>query len=387
MARVFISSVMTGFGEERRVAREAVESLGHQPVMVEDFGAQSNSSRTACLEGVRSADWYLCILGERYGWIGPDGISPTEEEFREAERLGHPVVVIVKQCEMDDRQRDFIQALGGWESGYFYGRFQSASSLATAITRAIRNLESQGPSQILSLASARVRTLLQDERSRRNHDRRLAIAMAPAERRDWLDVATLGQAVFHKAMQQNLLFATDALFDPSVGTRVKEGREHISLLQGDAYGEAAREISIHLDGSLHFELDLREEDSEPGSFFGDLLIDEDRISAMLTGAMEFAAEFYTRHVSKPIPTRLLVQLCIHGASGKFFGRRPKEQPRSFSYPTTQIEDPLMVPKDPMLITLQKLKAPGEVVGEPMELIRRAFRAAGATWPEQQSRRR
>lgn len=47
-------------------------ALGHEPVMFEDFTAQPVPSREACLEGVRSSDAYLLLLGERYGHPFPE---------------------------------------------------------------------------------------------------------------------------------------------------------------------------------------------------------------------------------------------------------------------------------------------------------------------------
>ncbi len=62
--KVFVSSVMEGFAEERKTARSAVESLSMEPVMAEDFSAKPFSPQEACLEGVRTSDIYVGILGD-----------------------------------------------------------------------------------------------------------------------------------------------------------------------------------------------------------------------------------------------------------------------------------------------------------------------------------
>lgn len=36
--KVFVSSIMRGFAEERQAAAEAIETLRHLPVMAENFG-------------------------------------------------------------------------------------------------------------------------------------------------------------------------------------------------------------------------------------------------------------------------------------------------------------------------------------------------------------
>jgi Domain of unknown function (DUF4062) len=76
---------MAGFEAIRQVAREAVESVGMRPIMAELSGASAASAQRALLDDVARADVYLLILGERYGTPGASGLSPTEEEFEEAE--------------------------------------------------------------------------------------------------------------------------------------------------------------------------------------------------------------------------------------------------------------------------------------------------------------
>ena len=82
--KVFISSLIAGFGPYRDAARRAVTTLRNEAVMAEDFGAQPNSSQIACLQGVRSADIVVLILGPDYGFV-PSGstISATHQEYRE----------------------------------------------------------------------------------------------------------------------------------------------------------------------------------------------------------------------------------------------------------------------------------------------------------------
>lgn len=69
--RIFISSLISGFEPFRNAARSAVRSLGHEPVVAEDFGAMAASPQVACLQGLRSADLVVLMLGERYGTVPP----------------------------------------------------------------------------------------------------------------------------------------------------------------------------------------------------------------------------------------------------------------------------------------------------------------------------
>ena len=86
--RVFISSVMEGYEAFRDAAAEGIRRAGCDPVRAEDFPASSTSPRNACLDGVRSADALVLLLGSRYDWIAPSGISATEEEHLHSCRSG-----------------------------------------------------------------------------------------------------------------------------------------------------------------------------------------------------------------------------------------------------------------------------------------------------------
>src|SRR6185295_20078467 len=82
--RVFVSSLISGMEPLRRAARDAISTLGHQPVMAEDFAARVSSPQVACLGDLRQADLVVLILGDRYGDIQASGLSATHEEYREA---------------------------------------------------------------------------------------------------------------------------------------------------------------------------------------------------------------------------------------------------------------------------------------------------------------
>ena len=47
--KIFISSLISGFGPFRAAAHRAVEMLRHTPVMADDFRAMPNSPQVACL--------------------------------------------------------------------------------------------------------------------------------------------------------------------------------------------------------------------------------------------------------------------------------------------------------------------------------------------------
>ena len=106
--KIFISSLITGMEPIRAAAKEAIEQLGHQPVMAEQFIASPNSPQVACLQGLRQSGLVILILGEHYGATQPSGLSATHEEYREA-RDRCPVIAFVQEgVDRDEDEKQFM---------------------------------------------------------------------------------------------------------------------------------------------------------------------------------------------------------------------------------------------------------------------------------------
>jgi hypothetical protein len=144
--RAFVSSVMTGFSAMREAARAGVTAARCVPVMAEDFGAQPNQPRSACLDAVRSANVLVLIVGERRGFEAPSGKSVVEEEFDEARRRGKTILVFVQHgVRREPELQTFVEAVSSYVGGWFYATFVTPDDLSQAITKAlsqaIRNTE------------------------------------------------------------------------------------------------------------------------------------------------------------------------------------------------------------------------------------------------------
>jgi hypothetical protein len=88
---VFISSTSSDLKEYRATVRESLLNAGYHPIDMADFMARSQGARTACLDEVAEADYFVGIYAWRYGFI-PQGseVSITEQEYDEALRLEKP---------------------------------------------------------------------------------------------------------------------------------------------------------------------------------------------------------------------------------------------------------------------------------------------------------
>jgi hypothetical protein len=136
-ARVFVSSVMSGFAEYRAAARAGVTDAGGAPVLIEDYPALDSSSRTACLDLVRSSDVYLLIVGDRAG-SAPLGKPVVEQEFEEARRRKLPRLLFMQDVARDATTTDLLKRLSDFVHGRFRTTFQTPDELRSAVADALR---------------------------------------------------------------------------------------------------------------------------------------------------------------------------------------------------------------------------------------------------------
>ncbi|MGV3461025.1 MAG: DUF4062 domain-containing protein [Flavobacterium sp.] len=93
--QVFVSSTYTDLLEERQEIMHALLELDCIPAGMELFPA-SNDDQWSLIKGViDDCDYYIVIIGGRYGSIGPDGLSYTEMEYRYAIEKNKPVIAFL----------------------------------------------------------------------------------------------------------------------------------------------------------------------------------------------------------------------------------------------------------------------------------------------------
>lgn len=98
--QVFVSSTYKDLQEARAKVRDAILSMYHFPVGMELFGAANEEQWQIISETIDSSDYYVLIIGQRYGSLIPEGfpdagISYTEKEFRYALEKGVPVLAFL----------------------------------------------------------------------------------------------------------------------------------------------------------------------------------------------------------------------------------------------------------------------------------------------------
>ena len=134
---VFVSSVIAGMTDEREAARGAVEDLAGRVLLFERLGGRDDDAQTAYTAGVRSADIYVGLLGERYGKPELTGYSATHTEYDEAIKEGLRISVWATTREMDGRQRDFLEEIRTFHTT---GSYTSPDELRQGLTRRLAEI-------------------------------------------------------------------------------------------------------------------------------------------------------------------------------------------------------------------------------------------------------
>lgn len=93
--QVFVSSTYADLEEERQEVMHALLELDCIPSGMELFPAANESQWSLIKRVIDDCDYYLLIIGGRYGSIGPEGISYTEMEYRHAVSVGKPILAFL----------------------------------------------------------------------------------------------------------------------------------------------------------------------------------------------------------------------------------------------------------------------------------------------------
>src|ERR1035437_5854351 len=93
--QVFVSSTYEDLQEERREVMQALLALDCIPTGMELFSAADEDSWSLIERFISECDYYVVIVGGRYGSVAPDGKSYTEMEYDYAVKAGIPVLAFL----------------------------------------------------------------------------------------------------------------------------------------------------------------------------------------------------------------------------------------------------------------------------------------------------
>jgi hypothetical protein len=120
---VFICSTYGDLIEERVAVLEAIRALQQQHDSMEYFGAHSGQPIETCLSEVRRSNILVVIVGHLYGSLVPElGISFSEAEYSEAQRLGKQCLVYIRHKKVPvlpeyiEQNPEKIKLLESWKA-------------------------------------------------------------------------------------------------------------------------------------------------------------------------------------------------------------------------------------------------------------------------------
>jgi hypothetical protein len=93
--QVFVSSTYQDLQEERQEVMHALLELDCIPSGMELFPAANEDQWSVIKRVIDDCDYYVLVIGGRYGSLGPDGISYTEMEYRHALSKDKPTIAFI----------------------------------------------------------------------------------------------------------------------------------------------------------------------------------------------------------------------------------------------------------------------------------------------------
>ena len=154
--KVFVSSTYEDLKPYRAAVGRAIQQLGHQPIMMENFVSSSNPPKRECLDKVRESDILIGIYAYRYGSVPRgDDSSITEQEYQYALSKGKEVYCFLvapeakwpeSQKDKDDRLENFLD---GIKRDHTVNFFETPEDLVLRISPVIAKVQEEhmGPWQ------------------------------------------------------------------------------------------------------------------------------------------------------------------------------------------------------------------------------------------------
>jgi hypothetical protein len=127
--QVFVSSTIKECAAERMIAKRAIESLNHDPILFEHIGARSMPPRDLYLGKLDQSHIFVSIYRNSYGWVAPGGtISGIEDELLRSSQRGMPRLVYILEP-VQDRDPRLSAMLEGVQSVITFSRFRQPEEL------------------------------------------------------------------------------------------------------------------------------------------------------------------------------------------------------------------------------------------------------------------
>lgn len=152
--QIFISSTFVDLVDERREVMQALLEMDCLPAGMELFPAGDTDQWTLIKGVIEQSDYYLVILGGRYGSMSEEGISYTEMEYDYAVELGIPVMgfvpadvdaIPVGKTDKDDAAAKKLDEFRAKVQLKMTKNWKNAEDLGSKVTRGLIHLIKTNP--------------------------------------------------------------------------------------------------------------------------------------------------------------------------------------------------------------------------------------------------
>ncbi|HFT1166198.1 TPA: DUF4062 domain-containing protein, partial [Klebsiella pneumoniae] len=115
--QVFLSSTYSDLAEERESIIKAILEMYHIPIGMEMFSAEDEDQWEIIRRTIEVSDYYILVLGLRYGSKTSAGISFTQKEYEYALERKIPILAFVMKDNVPlpiDRRDDDLSEINGF---------------------------------------------------------------------------------------------------------------------------------------------------------------------------------------------------------------------------------------------------------------------------------
>lgn len=281
--KIFVSSLIANMTGIRAAARTAIESLGYSATMAEDFGARAQSPQITCLEGVRSADAVVLILGASYGAKQASGLSATHEEYREAKSRGNVLSFVDEGVTFEPEQAAFVREVQAWDTGLFRGGFSNTTDLQTKITRALHEWQlsrATSPFDSNEVLQRALSFFPKPDRHGSSNGSTLIVSVSGGPTQAILRPSAIENEAFAERLLQAALFGQNRIFDSGFGSKHSIKKDALVLEQGERERSS---IQVDSQGSIVIRLLMKSDRS------GMSVIIEEDVREQLTAGLRYAS--------------------------------------------------------------------------------------------------
>jgi len=154
--QVFVSSTFEDLQEERKEVMQALLELDCMPAGMELFPASNDDQWTLIKRVIDACDYYLLIIGGRYGSTNEKGISYTQMEFEYALETGKPIISFLPKkpedipsgkCEKDPEKQKKLEEFKELTQKKVVKYWDSPEQLGSIVSRSMIKLIKDFPAE------------------------------------------------------------------------------------------------------------------------------------------------------------------------------------------------------------------------------------------------